>query len=71
MSEFDHINWESGRLQERLDELNKNDREIKYTGERKQQIDREIGLIALELACRYRDSHTFLPDDIKEVFERT
>lgn len=51
----DHIEWPTEKLQERLGELHVNNKNIVYTGERLLQVQKEIGLISLELSCRYRD----------------
>lgn len=53
---FEHINYPDmplGRLDARGKELSANVRNIEYTGERKEQVQRELGMIAFELWCRH------------------
>lgn len=52
-----HIEWTDDALNERLKLLSDNMDNINYTGERLQQVQREIGLIAFELSCRYGEEH--------------
>ena len=54
--EHNHIEWSDDRLQNRLNELHENNRQIGYTGERKRQVEREMTLIAMEMAERLRES---------------
>ena len=52
---MNHIEQPSAALQERLDILTENMNTIKYSGERYEQVSREIAHIAFELSCRYAE----------------
>ncbi len=56
VNEHNHVEWDENRLQERLATLHVNNRNIKYTGERLIQVQREIGLISFELSERFRET---------------
>ena len=51
--EHNHIEWTNDALNERLKLLTDNMNTINYSGERLEQVSREIGLIAFELTARY------------------
>lgn len=52
---IDYINMPLERLDARGKELSANMRNIEYTGERKAQVQAELGMIALELWCRHQE----------------
>lgn len=51
----DHINWPQERLEARVADIQHRMGIIAYSGERLAQNERELDIIAFELACRYRD----------------
>lgn len=51
----DHINWPQERLEARVADIQHRMGIIAYSGERLRQVEHELDLVALELACRYRD----------------
>jgi hypothetical protein len=51
----DHINWPQERLEARVADIQHRMGIIAYSGERLAQSERELDIIAFELACRYRD----------------
>lgn len=52
--DHDYIERTDDKLQEQLETLAKS-REYAASGERREQIQREMGMIAFELAVRYRE----------------
>ena len=54
---YNHIEWTDDALNERLKLLTDNMNTINYTGDRLEQVQREIGLIAFELSCRYGEEN--------------
>lgn len=67
IGEHDHITWTDEQLQNRLNELHENTRIIRYSGERLAQVNREIGLIAMEMSERFRERKN---QDIEEAWRR-
>jgi len=55
VEEHNHIEWPTSRLEARISHLNEMNELVHYSGERLAQVEREIGLCALELSCRYAD----------------
>ena len=53
--EHNHVEWTDEQLQNRLSMLYENNRAVGYTGDRLAQVTREMGLIAFEMAERYRE----------------
>lgn len=54
--EHNFVEWSDDRLQARINELHENNRLIGYTGERKDQVEREMTHIAFEMAERLREA---------------
>ncbi len=53
---FNHVEWPTESLNARAELLADNMLNIKYSGERLEQVQREIALIAFELTERYREN---------------
>lgn len=53
--EHNHYEWPTERLEARIADIQHRMGMIAYSGERLAQVERELDLCALELACRYRD----------------
>lgn len=65
MCENNYIEWSDDKLQDRLNELHENNRSIQYTGERKNQVEREMTNIAFEMSERIRERRN---EEIEEAW---
>lgn len=55
IEEHNHIEWSTERLEARIEDIQHRMGMITYSGERLAQNERELDLLSLELAARYRD----------------
>lgn len=55
VEEHNHLEWSQERLEARVADIQHRIGIIAYSGERLAQNERELDIIAFELACRYRD----------------
>lgn len=65
--EHNHIEWSDDRLQQRITTLSENIRIVRYTGERRAQVEREMGIIAFEMSERLREARE---QDIEEAWRQ-